>query len=456
MFSYIFKYALKFLCLQCIICVERVDRNMKVFIITLGCKVNQYESEVMLELFLNSGFEKANKTEDADVIIINSCTVTAASDQKVRQMINRTRGKNNNSIIVLTGCMPQAFPEIANTLDNIDIILGNSNRSDVLDSVISFMSNHQRIVDIKPHGRKDSFEEMSVTTFHGRTRAFIKIEDGCNRFCSYCIIPYARGGVRSKSLKDLEEEIIRLSEAGYTEVVLVGINLSAYGQDIGLHLCDAVETACKVEKIKRVRLGSLEPEKMDYGVLERLSLQEKLCPQFHLSLQSGCDDTLKRMNRHYNTYEYYEIVSNIRRLFKNPAITTDVMVGFPRESDEEFNQSLEFVKKVGFSKVHVFSYSRRPGTKADLEKDQVLNSVKTIRSKEMIKTTDEIRLNFLDSQVGTIQPVLFENLRDDSCYEGYTPNYTPVLVKSENDISGKILNVLIESVNEGFCCGKIL
>lgn len=429
---------------------------MKVYIITLGCKVNQYESEVMLELFLDSGFEKANKIESADVIIINSCTVTATSDQKVRQMINRTKEKNANAIIVLTGCMPQAFPEVVNTLDSVDIILGNTNRSNVFDSVISFMSNHQRIVDIQPHRKVDSFEKMSVAKFHGRTRAFVKIEDGCNRFCSYCIIPYARGRVRSKSLSDLENEVLRLSKSGYTEVVLVGINLSAYGQDIGMHLCDAVETACRVENIKRVRLGSLEPEKMDYGVLKRLSLQEKLCPQFHLSLQSGCDSTLKRMNRHYNTYEYYEIVSNIRRLFKNPSITTDVMVGFPGESEEEFNQSLEFVKSVGFSKVHVFSYSRRPGTKADLEKDQVLNSVKAFRNRKMIEATNKTRLNFLESQIGTIQPVLFENLRKEGYYEGYTPNYTPVLTKSENIVPGEISRVLIEAVDEGFCIGKIL
>lgn len=429
---------------------------MKVFIITLGCKVNQYESEVMLELFLNSGFEKANKLEDADVIIVNSCTVTATSDQKVRQMINKTKRKNNNAVIVLTGCMPQAFPEVVDALDNIDIVLGNSNRSEVLNSVIDYMSNHQRIIDIKPYGKKDSFEKMSVSEFHERTRAFIKIEDGCNRFCSYCIIPYARGRVRSKSLRDLEKEVTKLSENGYTEVVLVGINLSAYGQDIGLHLCDAVETVCKIEKIKRVRLSSLEPEKMDYEVLKRLSLQEKLCPQFHLSLQSGCDATLKRMNRHYDTHEYYEIVINIRKLFKNPSITTDVMVGFPGESDEEFNQSLEFVKKVGFSKVHVFSYSRRPGTKADLEKDQILNSVKAIRSKKMIEATNESRLNFLNSQVGTKHSVLFENLKNNGYYEGYTTNYVPVLVKSKDNLSGKILNTLIESVNEGVCFGRIL
>lgn len=429
---------------------------MKVYIITLGCKVNQYESEVILELFLNSGFERSDKIEDADVIIINSCTVTSSSDQKVRQMINRTKKKNNNAILVLTGCMPQAFPETAGMLDNVDIVLGNSNRSDIISSVMKFISNPQKIVDIKPYGKKDSFEKMSVDTFHERTRAFIKIEDGCNRFCSYCIIPYARGRVRSKSIEDLKSEIVRLSESGYLEVVLVGINLSAYGQDIGSHLCDAVEAACSVPKIKRVRLGSLEPEQMEYNVLKRLSLQEKLCPQFHLSLQSGCDETLRRMNRHYNTSAYYEIVSNIRKIFENPSITTDVMVGFPGEDEEEFNKSIEFVDKIGFSKVHVFPYSRRPGTKADLEKNQVTNAMKSVRSKKMIEITDTGRKRSLNSQLNTVQPVLFESLRDDGYYEGYTPNYTHVLAKSGSAISGKILNVSIESVKENSCIGKVI
>lgn len=429
---------------------------MKVYIITLGCKVNQYESEVMLELFLNSGFERSNKIEDSDIIIINSCTVTSSSDQKVRQTVNRAKKKNNNAILVLTGCMPQAFPETAGMIDNVDIVLGNSNKTGIINSVMKFMSNPQKIIDIKSYGKKDSFETMSVGAFHERTRAFIKIEDGCNRFCSYCIIPYARGRVRSKSIEDIKSEAIRLSESGYLEVVLVGINLSAYGQDIGLHLCDAVEVICSVPKIKRVRLSSLEPEQMEYSVLKRISLQEKLCPQFHLSLQSGCDQTLKRMNRHYNTSDYYEIVSNIRKTFKNPSITTDVMVGFPGEDEEEFNKSIEFVDKIGFSKVHVFQYSRRPGTKAYLEKNQVTNAIKSVRSKKMIEITNDGRKRLLNSQLNTVQPVLFESFNDDGYYEGYTPNYTHVLAKSDSVISGKILNVLIEGIEDNSCVGKVI
>ncbi len=429
---------------------------MKVFIITLGCKVNQYESEAMLKSFLNSGFEKSKEITEADVIVINSCTVTSTSDQKVRQVINRSKKKNYDAIIVLTGCMPQAFPDIAKSFDDVDIVLGNSNRKDVIKSVIKFMSTHQKIINIKPYGKKDDFEKIEIDEFHERTRAFIKIEDGCNRFCSYCIIPYARGRVRSKNLDDLKNEVMRLSDSGYEEVVLVGINLSAYGEDLGLHLCDAVDTVCDIPGIKRVRLGSLEPERMSENVLKRLSKQGKLCPQFHLSLQSGCDDTLKRMNRHYNTDEYYEIVLNIRKLFNNPSITTDVMVGFPSESESEFLESVEFVKKVGFSKAHVFAYSRRPGTKADLEKNQITKDLKASRSKKMIEVTNISREKFLNSQINTVQSVLFERYKDNDFYEGYTKNYTPVLVKSDDILSGKIFNVEIQSVERGVCIGKLV
>ena len=232
--------------------------------------------------------------------------------------------------------MPQAFPELAGDLTDADIVLGNSNRSSLLPHILQYLSTRQRIIDIVPHQTKEKFESMSVENFYERTRAFIKIQDGCNRFCSYCIIPYARGRVRSKPLDDLIAEVTQLSEKGYKEIVLTGINLSAFGQDINLHLCDAVEAVCAINGIERVRLGSLEPEQLSEDVIIRLSKQQKLCPQFHLSLQSGCDETLKRMNRHYTTEEYRTIVQNLRNAFDNAAITTDIMVGFPGETEEEF------------------------------------------------------------------------------------------------------------------------
>ena len=261
-------------------------------------------------------------------------------------------------------------------------VLGNSNRSSLLADLQHFFSSHQRVIDIIPHENGSAFESMRVNHFYEHTRAFVKIEDGCNRFCSYCIIPYARGRVRSKPLEELRNELDEIAANGYCEVVLTGINLSAYGQDIGLHLCDAVEAACAVPGIQRVRLGSLEPEQLSKEVIDRLKLQDKLCPQFHLSLQSGCDETLRRMNRHYDAQEYRAIVRNLRAAFPNCAITTDIMVGFPGETEKEFAESLAFAEEIAFAKVHVFSYSRRPGTRANDAPDQVPEQVKNQRSKE--------------------------------------------------------------------------
>lgn len=429
---------------------------MNVSIVTLGCKVNQYESEAMLERLLDAGFQAAGAKEPADVIIINSCTVTATSDHKVRQLLRRSRRENPGAAIVLTGCMPQAFPEQAAAFAEADIVLGNSRRGALLPRLLEYLNHHQRIVDIRPYEKEEIFEQMSVSSFHERTRAFIKIEDGCNRFCSYCIIPYSRGRVRSKPLEELRTEVSQLADAGYREVVLVGINLSAYGQELGLHLCDAVECCCAVDGIERVRLGSLEPEQMDKEVVKRLSLQKKLCPQFHLSLQSGCTATLRRMNRHYSSEEYAEIVEDLRASFENAAITTDIMVGFAGESEEEFEESLAFAKKIGFAKSHVFAYSRRPGTRADSMPDQLPNAVKEERSRRMIELTNRTRADFLRTQVGRMESVLFESRCENGVYEGYTMNYTPVRVASGENLCGKLKQVSIAEVFDDYCSGKLI
>ncbi|MFR7551312.1 MAG: tRNA (N(6)-L-threonylcarbamoyladenosine(37)-C(2))-methylthiotransferase MtaB, partial [Acutalibacteraceae bacterium] len=330
---------------------------MKVKMITLGCKVNQYESEAMLSSLLKNGFSAAQDGEPADVVVLNSCTVTAESDRKVRQVFRRAKKDNPDAVMVLSGCMAQAFPEDAKRLEEADIILGTSNRARLLPDLLAFLSARQRIIDIEPHTSGEAFERLQVDSFSGRTRAFVKIEDGCNRFCSYCIIPYARGRVRSKPLEDLRGELHALAANGFREVVLTGINLSAYGQEFGLHLCDAIEAACSVPGIERVRLGSLEPEQLSEDVIRRMAKQKKLCPQFHLSLQSGCDATLRRMNRHYTADEYRTIVRNLRAAFENAAVTTDIMVGFAGETNAEFEASLAFAKEIAFAKVHVFAYS---------------------------------------------------------------------------------------------------
>ncbi len=430
---------------------------MKFSIITLGCKVNQYESQIMSENMTRAGFKYEPEYAKADIVIVNSCTVTSVSDSKAFKLMRRIKRENPDCVTVLTGCMPQAFPKELENLMSADIITGNKRRQDLVPLINEYISERKRLVRINPHEDGAAFESMSINGFSERTRAFVKIEDGCNRFCSYCIIPYARGRVRSKPLSDIKAELKALSAGGYREAVLVGINLSAYGNDIGdINIADAVEAACSVKGIERVRLGSLEPERMDPETIKRLSLQPKLCPQFHLSLQSGCDQTLKRMNRHYSSEEYMTIVDNLRRHFDNCSITTDVMVGFPGESEEEFSLSLEFIKRVGFARVHTFAYSRRPGTVADRAENQVDKSEKDRRSKIMIEETERLRQSFLHTQLGRVEPVLFETRRRDGLFEGYTKNYTQVYVETDEDISNKLLDVRLNELMGQGCRGDIL
>ena len=429
---------------------------MNVKFITLGCKVNQVESEAMREALLAGGFQEAAEGQTADVVVVNSCTVTAVSDQKARQALRREKKRNPGAVAVLTGCWPQAFPQEAEDFLEADIVLGTTRRAALLPKILEYLSTKQRIVDIAPHEKGEKFEKLTISAMHGRTRAFLKIEDGCDRFCSYCIIPYARGRVRSKPLEDIKAEAALLGDHGYREVVLTGINLPAYGKDLGLHLCNAVEAACAAPGIARVRLGSLEPEQLTPEVIARMAKQEKLCPQFHLSLQSGCDATLKRMNRHYTTVEYRQIVHNLRQAFPNCAITTDIMVGFAGETEEEFAASLAFAKEIAFAKVHVFAYSRRPGTRAYDMPGQVTNKVKEERSRQMIAATLATQRDFFAAQAGRVEEVLFEQEREKNVYEGYTRNYTPVRAASAIPLQGQVLPVEITQALEDCCLGRLV
>ena len=423
-------------------------------IITLGCKVNQYESQAMSELLKQNGFSQSEDKNIADITIINTCTVTAVSDAKNRKIIHKARRNNPHAIIILTGCMPQAFPDRTEDFEGCDIVLGNKHRNALIPAINEFLLTHRQVISIEAHDNRDAeYESLSVHSFDGHTRAFVKIEDGCNRFCSYCIIPYSRGRVRSKPVEQLKAEVKALADNGYKEIVLVGINLSAYGQGEDFDLADAVDAVCETEGVERVRLGSFEPEMMYDTLIKRFSKQEKFCPQFHLSLQSGCDETLKRMRRQYDTDEYMRIVEDLRANFDNPSITTDVMVGFAGETDDEFEQSLAFVRKVGFSKTHVFPYSRRRGTIADKMENHVSPKVKDERSKIMIDACEKIRAEFLDSQLGRVEPVLFERLRGDFC-EGYTKNYTPVKIYTDIDLSGQIIDVKLVSREGEYCVGE--
>lgn len=429
---------------------------MRVAFHTLGCKVNKYETISMTEQFMSAGYKLVEDKDEADIYVLNSCTVTAGSDRKTRQILRRFRRQNKDAIIALCGCFPQAFPKGAEMLPEADVILGSSGKTQLLAAVEKRLADGHRIVDISSYSKDEEFEKASVSSFGPRTRAFIKIQDGCERFCAYCIIPFARGPVRSKSLDDLKKEVENLAENGYKEVVLVGINLSCYGIDFKAHLADAVETACSVEGIQRVRLGSLEPELLDDKVISRLAAQPKLCPQFHLSLQSGSDGTLKRMRRHYTTDDYRNIVLNLRKHFKNSAITTDIMVGFPGETDEEFKESMAFVRDIQIARAHVFAYSRRGGTIADRMEGQIDGHTKRERSKEMIAVTDQVQQQFLESQIGKTEPVLFEARNADGSWQGYTPNYTSVVVNHSEPLEGKIRNVRLVKVAGQECIGEVI
>lgn len=423
---------------------------MRYAILTFGCKVNQYESNAISNDMTAQGFEKTELPEEAEVVIINSCTVTETGSKKVCHEIRRLKNRNNNVIIVLTGCFSQAFPDDA-MKSGADIVCGTADRRKIPSYIRSYSgSMPENLVTATP----TVYEEVNFSNTTGKTRAFVKIEDGCDRFCSYCIIPYARGRVRSRSIESIKSEIDACVRDGHKEIVLVGINLSCYGKDIGLTLADAVEAVASFDGIERVRLSSLEPELLDEAMINRLSRVKKLCPHFHLSLQSGSDGTLKRMNRHYTADEYYEIVCSLRKAFTNAVITTDIMVGFPGETDEEFKESLAFAEKVGFGKIHVFTYSIRKGTAAEKRTDHIPENIKQQRYKKMTELDKKMHSTFLNSQIGTIQPVLIQKRTSPDYASGLTPNYTSVRIYGSKAKRHDVVNVKIVGVEGDSCLGK--
>ncbi|MBQ5994505.1 MAG: tRNA (N(6)-L-threonylcarbamoyladenosine(37)-C(2))-methylthiotransferase MtaB [Clostridia bacterium] len=427
---------------------------MKVKLYTLGCKVNQYETQEITENLIKGGFTPTFDDSEADVFIVNSCTVTSESDRKTRQLVRRLKRNYKNAVVVLTGCMPQAFPEASSLLEQADIVIGNKNNDDIVPLLKSYKK--ERIVNINEHLSAEQFCGSPITDFNERTRAIVKIEDGCDRFCSYCIIPKARGRVRSKSIPDIKNEVAILSEKGFSEIVLVGINLSAYGKDSGEKFSDAVAAACIPEGIKRVRLGSLEPDHITDEVINALAKLPKLCPQFHISLQSGCDKTLKRMNRHYTADEYYELCKKLRSVFADCTLTTDIMVGFSGESEEDFLQTVEFAKKVGFEKIHIFPYSVREGTRAAELPDRLPRAVKEERAAFLNKTAVEIRKTFLENQVSKTVEIIPESKHRSGYIFGYTPNYTPVLITKGNAVTGRVSKAIITDSDEEYCYAQLI
>ena len=428
---------------------------MKAAIFTLGCKVNQYESQEMTEMLKKNGYLVVDSKEKADVYIVNSCTVTAESNRKTRQAVRHLKSKNPDAVVVLTGCVPQAFPEEALAVKEADIFLGNKNNNKLIPALNKWFNDKKTINNITMHENDDKYSGGIITDFEGHTRAFIKIQDGCNRFCSYCAIPYARGRSRSKSIEDIKNELNNLAEKGFKEVVFVGINLSAYGRDIGLSLTDAVTAAQNTDGIERIRLGSLEPDHISDEMIDTFASCNKFCPQFHISLQSGCDTVLKRMNRHYDSAYYRHLVKKLRDSFADTSITTDIIAGFPGETEEEFEETINFVKEISFDKVHVFPYSIREGTKAAKMQGHLQNAIKSERANRLSAVCEDIRSKQFKLMAGKTVSVLFEMPKDGyAC--GYTKNYTPVRVKTEENLSGKIRDVLITETFNDFCIGEII
>lgn len=415
----------------------------------LGCKVNAYETEAMQEMLEQNGYEIVPFAEGADVYVINTCTVTNMADRKSRQMLHRARKMNPNAVVVAAGCYVQA--QGAKADDCIDIIIGNNKKKDliaILDEHFAKIEEKEPQVELIDIAHTHEYEEMRVSRQAEHTRANVKVQDGCNQFCSYCIIPYARGRVRSRKMEDVLAEVHTLASNGYQEIVLTGIHLSSYGIDTGENLLELIRAVHQVEGILRIRLGSLEPRIITKEFAEGIAALPKMCPHFHLSLQSGCNATLKRMNRRYTAEEYYEKCELLREVFDHPALTTDVIVGFPGETEEEFQESKAFLEKVNFYETHIFKYSRRQGTKAAEMKDQVPEPVKTERSNQLIALSRQNQREFEDWLVGKKVEVLMEEQieRDGEIWQiGHTREYVKVGRKTEENLANQLINVEIEN-----------
>ncbi len=415
----------------------------------LGCKVNAYETEAMQEMLEQNGYEIVPFAEGADVYVINTCTVTNMADRKSRQMLHRARKMNPNAVVVAAGCYVQA--QGAKADDCIDIIIGNNKKKDliaILDEHFAKIEEKEPQVELIDIAHTHEYEEMRVSRQAEHTRANVKVQDGCNQFCSYCIIPYARGRVRSRKMEDVLAEVHTLASNGYQEIVLTGIHLSSYGIDTGENLLELIRAVHQVEGILRIRLGSLEPRIITREFAEGIAALPKMCPHFHLSLQSGCNTTLKRMNRRYTAEEYYEKCELLREVFDHPALTTDVIVGFPGETEEEFRESKAFLEKVNFYETHIFKYSRRQGTKAAKMKDQVPEPVKTERSNQLIALGKVNKKAFEDRLIGQTVEVLMEEeiQRDGETWQiGHTREYVKVGRKTEENLANQLINVEIEN-----------
>ncbi|MGL5648716.1 MAG: tRNA (N(6)-L-threonylcarbamoyladenosine(37)-C(2))-methylthiotransferase MtaB [Clostridium sp.] len=434
---------------------------MKVAFQTLGCRVNVYESEAMTEKFIREGYEVVDFSEKADVYVINTCSVTNMGDKKSRQVIGRARRQNEDAIVAAVGCYSQIAPKEVAGIEGVDVVLGTRNKGDIVYYVNKARDEKKPQIEVGGVLKNKKFENLKIEDYRDKTRAFLKIQDGCNRFCTYCLIPYTRGAVCSKDFNVVLDEVKNLAKHGFKEIILSGIHTASYGLDLEekVDLVSLLEEIENIDGIERVRIGSIEPAFFTSDVVEKIKNMKKLCPQFHLSLQSGCTETLKRMNRRYTAKEYEEIVRVLRENLKDVSITTDVIVGFPGETEEEFNETYEFLKRNKLTKTHVFKFSPRTGTKAYDMENQIDGNIKEERSKKLIKLNELNEESFSKSLVGRKMDVLIERKvkNADDLYEGYTKNYVKVHVNgTDKNAVGKIIDVEILEANGDYCIGNML
>lgn len=434
-------------------------RGKKAAIVTLGCKVNQYETDAMWGMLLEAGAVRVAPKEAADIYIVNTCSVTNMAERKSRQMLHRAKKKNPNVVVIAVGCYAQVGKDELLKDENIDLIIGNNKKKDLVRILEEFFPDEKPELEVLDIGKDKEYETLHIENLNEHTRAYIKVQDGCNQFCSYCIIPYARGRVRSRKQEEILDEIRNLCKKGCQEFVITGIHVTSYGVDFGnITLIDLLEAIAKIDGVKRIRLGSLEPGFITEDVIKRLDKIESFCPHFHLSLQSGCDATLKRMNRKYTTEEIREKCSLIRKYFEFPALTTDIIVGFPGETENEFEQTREFLEEIHLYEMHVFKYSIRKGTKAAEMEDQVKDQIKTKRSSILLKMSKKHQKEFEEKQLGRIKEILIEEAVDgkENIYTGHTREYIKAEVYSEKPLENCIIQAELTAVSEnGFVEGTI-
>ena len=434
-----------------------MSKKNKVAFHTLGCKVNQYETNAMMQQFITAGYEIAAFEDVSDIYVINTCTVTNISDRKSRQMLRRSKQKNPEAVIIATGCYAQVAKEELEKMDEIDIVLGINEKNNIVQYAEEFLKNKEKIGKVSDVMMQKEFLDFGTVTYAEKARAAIKVQDGCDRFCTYCIIPYARGRVRSRKIENVVEEVKKLVNEGIKEVVITGIHIASYGKDLGsdVSLYDLLYEINKIERLKRIRLGSLEPVLITDEFTKKIKDLDKLCNHFHLSLQSGCDETLKRMNRRYNTDEFMQVVNRLRENFPDVILTTDIIVGFPGETDSEFEQTYNYLKQVNFYKMHVFPYSQRKGTKAAIMPNQVDMAVKEERSKKLIQLSNQNEERYLDHYIGKQVEVLFEQ-SEHGYIKGHTKNYLEVKVPEISAKENEIRNVKITQKDELELIGNVI